>query len=267
MKNDLRKNGLLIVAVVSLGFNLIAAVLLFQNYRADAESFTEKPAEQQEPLDYENFKADWGTAWIGLNVSDVTPLQATQAHLDRPEGAYVNSVENNSPAQKSGIKPGNIILSFNGRKIRTALQFLNDLAGSEIGAEIYMCVSKDDFRETVYIIPHARPSWLPPLIRSFPYIGVTVSDVSEGTDEAEKLEDAEKEGGVLVERVIPDSPAEAGGLLEGDVIMSFNSRKTRTLREFLSDLSGCEPGQTVRICIIREDIRKTLFVTLARNVI
>ncbi len=265
---DFKKNSLILVLVLSLVFNVIAAVLLFQNYSSNPEADDiHKSITEKTPLNYENFKTEWGKAWIGVDVSDVTPLQAAKAILDRPEGAYVNSVFNNSPAQKAGIKPGNIILSFNGRKIRTAYQFQNDLAGSEIGVEIYMCVSKDDSRETVNILPEERPAYLPTLIKSYPYLGVTVNDVSEGTVEADKLEDAEKEGGVLVEKVIPNSPAEQGGLLKGDIIMSFNSRKTRTLREFLSDLAGCQPDETVRMCIVRGDIRKTLFVTLSRSVI
>ncbi len=265
---DFKKNGLILLTVISLVFNVIAAVLLFQSYYSTTSADDiHKSVTEKIPLDYENFKTQWGKAWIGVNITDVTPLQAAKALLDRPEGAYVNSVSDNSPAQKAGIESGHIILSFNGRKIRTAYQFQNDLAGSEIGVPIYMCVSKDDYRETVNILPEERPVYLPPIMKLYPYLGVTVNDVSEGTLEAEKLEDAEKEGGVLVEKVMPNSPAEQGGILEGDVIMSFNSRKTRTLREFLSDLAGCEPGQTVRMCIVRGDIRKTLSVTLSRSVI
>ncbi|SLM32750.1 Modular protein with 2 PDZ domains. (Trypsin-like serine proteases, typically periplasmic, contain C-terminal PDZ domain) [Desulfamplus magnetovallimortis] len=266
MSDNIKKYGLPALLIISLFFNAFAALMLLQNSTSTASALQGDEAEKI-PLDYENFKAGWGNAWIGASISDVTPAQAAKALLDRPEGAYVNSVTNNSPAQKADIRPGNILLSFNGRKIRNALQFQNDLAGSEIGVEIYLCVSKDDYRETVYILPEKRPLSLPPVMKSYPYLGVTVDDVSEGSNEEEHLEDAEKEGGVLVEYVIPGSPAEQAGLLQGDIIMSFNSRKTRTLREFLSDLAGCEPGQTVRMCIIREEIRKTLFVTLTRSVI
>ena len=48
--------------------------------------------------------------------------------------------------------------------------------------------------------------------------------------------------------------------------MSFNSRKTRTLREFLSDLAGAQAGERVRMCIMRDDYRKTIYVTMGRNV-
>jgi len=172
---DFKKNSLILIMVISLGFNVIAAVLLFRGADTTSADDLHKSVTEQLPLDYENFKTEWGTAWIGANISDVTPTQATKALLDRPEGAWVNNITNNSPAQKAGIEPGHIILSFNGRKIRTAYQFLNDLAGSQIGVEIYMCVSKDDYRETVTLLPEKRPAYLPPVIKSYPYLGVTVS--------------------------------------------------------------------------------------------
>ena len=262
----IKKNGLIFVTIISLILNVIAGFCLYQNSKTTIDDH-EKNLTEQIPLDYENFKTQWGKAWLGLKVSDVTPEMAARAMLDRPEGAYVNSVANGSPAQKADIEPGNIILSFNGRKIRTATQFQNDLSGSEVGGEIYMCVSKSDYRVTVYVLPEERPTYLPAVVKTYPFLGVTVSDVADGSNEAEKIEEAGKAGGVFVEKVISNSPAEKGGLLEGDVIMSFNSRKTRTLREFLSDLAGFQPGEIVRMCIIRGDYRKTIDVTLAHNII
>lgn len=262
----IERKWLIVITIISLTLNVVAVFFLYQNSKTTLDYY-EKTLVEQLPLDYENFKTQWGKAWLGLQVSDVTPAMAARAMLDRPEGAYVNSVAVGSPAQKADIEPGNIILSFNGRKIRNAAQFQNDLSGSEVGSEVYMCVAKDDYRVTVYALPKERPQYLPVVVKTYPFLGVIVSDVASGSNEAEMIEEADKSGGVLVEKVVLNSPAEKGGLLEGDLIMSFNSRKTRTLREFLSDLAGCRPGETVRMCIIREDFRKTIYVTLSRNII
>jgi len=211
-------------------------------------------------------RPQWGKAWLGLEVSDVTPAMAARAALDRVEGAYVNSVAAGSPAHKADIVPGDIIISFNGRKIRTPQQFQNDLAGSKVGSEVYMCVAKDDYRVTAYAVPEERPPYLPAITKTYPFLGITVSEVIFDSNEAERLEKAGKAGGVLVEKVIANSPAEKAGLQEGDLVMSFNSRKTTTLREFFSDLSGAQAGERVRMCIMRGDYRKTLYVTLWPNV-
>ena len=261
----IEKKWLIVVTIISLTLNVIAAFLLYQDSRPTLDDHQTNLTKQL-PLNYETFKAQWGKAWLGLEVSDVTPEMAARAGLDRAEGAYVNSVAAGSPAQKADIAPGDIIISFNGRKIRTPKQFQNDLAGSKIGSEVYMCVAKDDHRVTAYAVPEERPQYLPVLTKTYPFLGATVSDAAFDSEEIEKLEEAGKSGGVLVERVISNSPAEKAGLQEGDLIMSFNSRKTRTLREFLTDLSGVQAGERVRMCIMRDDYRKTIYVTMGRNV-
>jgi len=259
------KKWLITVTVISLILNVIAAFLLFQDSNATPDDH-ETNLIKQLPFNYETFKVEWGKAWLGLEVSDVTPQMAARAQLDRVEGAYINSVAAGSPAQKADIAQGDIIISFNGRKIRTPTQFQNDLAGSKVGSEVYMCVAKDDYRVTAYAVPEERPSYLPALTKTYPFLGATVSDAAFDSEEIEKLEEAGKSGGVLVERVIPNSPANKAGLQKGDLIMSFNSRKTTTLREFLADLSGAQPGERVRMCIMRDDYRKTLYVTMGSNV-
>ena len=264
MRYFLRKNWLIVVTVISLILNVIGGFLLYQDSQNRVDSH-EKGLIKQPALDYENLKGQWGKAWLGLEVADVTAEIAARAALDRAEGAWVTSVAAGSPAQKADIAPGDVILSFNGRKIRRPQQLRSDVAGSEVGNEVYMCVAKKDYRVTVYAVPEERPSYLPPVTRAFPWLGIEVAEVAFGSEEAKKLEEADKAGGVLVEKVIRNSPAEKAGLQEGDVIMSFNSRKTRTLREFLSDLAGAQAGETIRTCIVRGDYRKTIYVTLEKE--
>jgi len=257
---------LIAVTMISLTLNVIAAFLLYHDSQTPFD-IPEKNLIKQSPLNHETFKAQWGKAWLGVEVSNVTPEMAARAVLDRVEGAYVNSVVPGSPAHKADIAPGDIIISFNGRKIRTPTQFQNDLAGSRVGSEVYMCVAKDDYRVTAHAVPEDRPPYLPAVTKTYPFLGITVSEVIFDSDEAERLAKAGKAGGVLVEKVIPDSPAEKAGLQEGDLVMSFNSRKTTTLREFFSDLAGAQAGERVRMCIMRDDYRKTIYVTLWPNVI
>jgi serine protease Do len=264
MGNFLRKNWLIVITIISLNLNVIAAFVLYQDSKIAVDSH-EKNLIKAEPLDYEAFKDQWGSAWLGLEISEVTPSVATAMRLDKVQGALVKSVVPASPADKADIKPGNVIVSFNGRKIRTVNQLQGDLLGSEIGSEVYMCVVKGDYTITVYILPIERPSYLPPVNKTFPWLGVEISEVLFGTEEGKKLEEVGKAGGILVKEVIPNSPAEEAGLQADDIIMSFDSRKTRTLREFLSDLAGSEIGDEIPMCIIRADYRKTICVTLTRK--
>ena len=259
------KNWLIVIIIISLVLNVIAVSFLYQNSKIMLDKHEENRIKQV-PLDYKSFKDQWGEAWLGLEVTDVPPEITARAMLDRKiDGAFVISVIAGSPAEKAGITPGDVILSFNGRKIRTVQQFQGDVSGSEVGSEVYMCVTKDARRITVYAVPEKRPAYLSAPTKTFPFLGISVCEAVFGSYEAEKLEEADKDGGVLVEKVIHNSPAEKAGLQEGDIIMSFNHRKTRTLREFFSDLAGSQVGAQVSMCIMRGDYRKTIYVTLGKN--
>ena len=252
------------LTTLSLSLNGMAAFLLYRDGGTTVNTHGEKRVTDV-PLEYETFRQEWGEPWIGVEVTDVSPQVAARAMLDRPEGALITDVAKGSPAARADMSPGDVILSFNGRKIRTARQFENDLSGSEVGIEIYMCIAKTDRRITVYVVPDERPSYLPPATKAFPWLGIEIKQVLSGSSESEKLDEAGKAGGVLVAKVIAGSPADRAGLQKDDIIMSFNSRKTRTVREFLTDLAGCEPGDNVRMCIVRDDYRTTVYAVLERS--
>ncbi|MFC1556455.1 PDZ domain-containing protein [candidate division KSB1 bacterium] len=195
--------------------------------------------------------------WLGLDVIDVTTEIAIKAGLDKVKGALVQSFIYGSPVCKAGMKPGDIIVSLNGRVIRTAKEFQNDVSGLEVGSEIDMCVAREDYRTTLNVVVEPAPDWFTRENKISPWLGVEVSEVSE--KDKKNLEDNDKDGGVLVKKVFPGSPADKAGIEPDDVIMSFNYRKMRTVREFLTDLRGTEVGDRIRICFIREDIRKTVY--------
>lgn len=203
-----------------------------------------------------------GIGWIGVEVRDVTQGEALRAGLDRVEGAFIQRVFPGSPAEKSGAQPKDIILSFQSRKIRNAAQFKNDVSNAEPGSEVRMCISRDDYRTTLYATVQEAPPGIPREKKDLPWLGIEVSEVNPESDDMSRLKDEGKEGGVLVRKVIPGSPAQKAGMEPGDVIMSFNSRKVRDVREFLTDLAGARPYDRARVCIMREDIRKTLYPVL-----
>jgi NosR/NirI family nitrous oxide reductase transcriptional regulator len=202
---------------------------------------------------------------LGLILTDVTALMARQAQLDRIKGCFVQSVLGGSPAAAAGLRAGDIIVSFNGRGIRNARELKNDVASVEAGAVGKVCVVRDDYRTTLYVTPAGAPERDARHAGLSPWLGVDVVNVEPESTESSRLEEAGKEGGVLVEKVIEGSPADQAGIEPGDVIMSFNSRKVRTVEELSSDLLGAEVGTAARICVMRGEIRKTLHPVLGRR--
>ncbi len=203
-------------------------------------------------------------AWLGVELTDITIEMAIKAGLDKVQGALVESVAFGSPASDAGMQPGDIITSLNGRRIRTAKEFNNDISGLEVGSEIEMCIAKEDYRTTINAVVESAPDWFVRQNKISPWFGVEVSDAISETDK-KNLEDLDKKGGVFVERVFPGSPAEGAGIEPEDVLMSFNYRKVRTVAEFLTDLYGAEAGDRIRICLMRGEIRKTVYPVLEKK--
>ena len=74
--------------------------------------------------------------WLGVRIQEVTKEIADVEKLKKPEGALVASVGEDSPASKAGIKAGDIILEFDGKKINTMKKLPNVVAGTEVGKSV-----------------------------------------------------------------------------------------------------------------------------------
>ncbi len=74
--------------------------------------------------------------WLGVRIQDVTKEIADVENLDEPRGALVASVAENSPSQKAGVKAGDIILEFNGEKIKEMKELPIIVARTEVGKNV-----------------------------------------------------------------------------------------------------------------------------------
>ena len=74
--------------------------------------------------------------WLGVRIQEVSKEIAEVEKLKKPEGALVASVGKNSPAEKAGIKAGDIILEFDGKRINTMKKLPNVVAGTEVGKSV-----------------------------------------------------------------------------------------------------------------------------------
>ena len=76
--------------------------------------------------------------WLGVRIQEVSKEIAEVEKLKKPEGALVASVGQNSPAEKAGIKAGDIILEFDGKKINTMKKLPNVVANTEVGKSVQL---------------------------------------------------------------------------------------------------------------------------------
>jgi serine protease Do len=186
---------------------------------------------------------------IGVGIQDVDAQLAESFGLDRPRGALVSMVENDSPGEKAGIKAGDVILEVDGKVIDTSAQLPGLIANTKPGTEVKLEVWRNGGAKTLT----ARPEEIKEQ-------GERVSRGGAEPDAASKLglavrplapqekREAETDGNLLVEQV--DGPAAAAGVRPGDIILGVNGAKVESV-ENLRDAAR-KSGKIVALLIERE---------------
>lgn len=171
--------------------------------------------------------------WLGVRIQSVTPEIAESLGLPNAEGALVASITAKSPAEGSGLEPGDIITEFNGQKLNAMRQLPRLVAETPIGTDAVIKYWRDGKDLTTKIkvgeLEKAEEDGLlaqGPRSESkgvdIPSVGVTVEGLSEQARKDYSIPpDVE---GVVISSVENMSEAAIKGLLDGDVIVEINQQ-------------------------------------------
>ena len=156
--------------------------------------------------------------WLGVAIQDINRALAESLQLDRPRGALINAVEPDSPADRSGLQPGDVIVSFSGQPIVHAddLPHLVGMVapGTVVGAEIV----REGKSKTLDIKVGALENDPAEVaaVSGYDRLGLMTEDLT-----AEQLRTLRVRGGVLVTEVNSDSAAADAGLRAEDIIVQL----------------------------------------------
>ena len=192
--------------------------------------------------------------WLGVSVQEVTKDLADSFKLGNPRGALIGNVLKNSPAERAGLKNGDVILSFNKQKIiysgdlplivgRIKPDTTVDAVIFRSGIEKKMRVKVGVLEEitTENIIPAAED-------KIDDLLGLKLVPVKELS--SEKVEQLKVESGVFVEEVT-DGPAKDAGIQVGDVITTMAFKEVSNLEDYNSILSELSTEDNLAVRIVR----------------
>ncbi len=191
--------------------------------------------------------------WLGVMIQPVTPELAAQFKMERPIGALVGEVTPGSPADKAGIKPGDVIVAFNGTEISQVSMLPNLVAETTVGSKAEVTLFRKGALKKLPIViaklNEEQAAASEPAENLNKRLGLGVQDLTPEIAAALNLTDKQ---GVLITAVEPDSPAAEAGLRKGDLILEFNQRPVRDVKAFLNEIKGVKAKATVSFFIKRE---------------
>jgi Do/DeqQ family serine protease len=191
--------------------------------------------------------------WLGVGIQPLTRELAESFGLSEAKGALVNEVFPGSPAEKAGIKPGDIIVRFDGKDVEES-RSLQNLVGSTKAGTI---ATVDVIREKMPLSVKVKIEEMPEeegLATRAPegmedWLGLTVRDIPQEMKDALDIEE-----GVLVKDVREGSYAERGGIQRGDMIIAVNREKVADAAEYKRVVSAIKRGSTISFLVRREGV-------------
>ncbi len=172
--------------------------------------------------------------YMGVGIQPVDQDMAEAFGVGEPGGALVTSVEPESPADKAGLRQGDIIRKLNGETVEDPRVLSLKVAEQAPGSEAAVVVLRDGRERKLAVKLSEHPEFGKPELRmgkSAPGpIGIGVQTLT--PELAEQLQVGPETRGVVVSRVTPGSPAAKAGIRRGDVIEQANRRETASTADF-----------------------------------
>jgi serine protease Do len=189
--------------------------------------------------------------WLGITFQPLDEDLARAFGIDNQHGVVVSNVTSGSPADKGGVKSGDVIVAVAGRKLENPRHLPSIVAGLKPGAVTALDIIRDGKPMTVKIEIGEMPGELAGTSSGEKMATKLGFEVAPLTDEQRQALNAEKVEGVVVTDISPESPA-AGVLSTGDIIVSVNRKDVKTIEAFAAATSKLGSGDNLLLRVYRE---------------
>lgn len=196
-------------------------------------------------------------AFLGVSLQPIDKELAAGFNLEKAEGALITDIVPNSPADKAGLKQGDIILEYNGKVIKSLQTFRNDIALMNPGTTLKLKVYRKGqyLTPTVTLVASAESASAPAVSAK---LGIDVENLT--PDVSRQLGYTKGEEGVVIVKVKPGSPAAMAGLRPGFLIVKVNHKEIANTNDFNATLS--ESSKNKRILLLVRQGSMTRFYSI-----
>jgi serine protease Do len=196
--------------------------------------------------------------WLGVVIQKVTPDLAESLGLDQARGALVANVAKDGPAERAGVKVGDVIVEFDGKEVRDSNELPILVARTPVDRKARLKVLRDKKEVTLTVtIGELKDEEVVASATEKGDLGLTVQRLTPQIAESLGLERVE---GLVITAVEPGSAGEEAGLRRGDVILEMDRKAVRNLAEYRKALEGVKKGKGILFLVRRGE--STLFLAL-----
>jgi serine protease Do len=216
-----------------------------------------------------------GVIGVEVSIDHLTTETAKAFGLPSTNGALINKVNANEPADKAGMQPGDVVVEFGGKPVKDSDSLVAMVVNTKPGTSVPLVVYRNNQRRTLNVVVGeldldaeqsrsvrrgggAAPSEPTPAATG---LGMTLEQIT--PEIARRLDLPANAGGAIVSDVDRNSPAANGGVIPGDVILEVNRQKVANVSQVTRELQKAQLGQPVFMLVWRNG--DNVFVTLTKR--
>ena len=196
--------------------------------------------------------------WLGVSVQDLTPELAEAFHVKENKGALVADVVKNGPADKAGIKRGDIIVSYDGKAVPDASTLRNLVALTRVGKKVSVEIIRKAKHKTLSVVVGSLEQAMKMRLSSLKErLGVEVRPVTD--KDVERYGLGTKQGVVII-WVDPNGPLGKAGFEVNDMILEINGRAIRGIDDLANIIDSLPHGKVVTVLALDHRTGRTGYV-------
>ncbi len=168
--------------------------------------------------------------FLGVSLQPVDKDIADAFNLPKPEGALISEVVKDSPADKAGLKQGDIIIEYNKQPVKSLQSFRNEVSLMNPGSNVTLKVNRKGQILTIPVTLGTANDTLATGGNIIQKLGMEIDNLT--PDLSKQLGYTQREEGVVITKIKPGSAAAMAGLRPGFLIQAVNHKKVTSVDEF-----------------------------------